>query len=389
MDGGAGSRAQSLYTGQVATGCRIPIFAHTTIKQANARERHFARDDIKSLRCVFAHWSVVSGTETNPTGTATITASIEYPAGVFTQILFSGSSQATMAAGDTLVSDLCTVSIPTGDAFFVRTFRTTAASNFPMIQSTTWTIDATNGDRMATAASGLSDQTMSGSITSNQTTLIYGPCAIVAQTRKPSVFIIGDSRNFGAFDGNDGSTDRGESAKTIGPLFGYSAICSPGALGSGFVASHTKQVALFNLGYWSHVFSNYGINDSVNGQTLVQFTATVLAICGYFNKPVHWTTIPPQTTSSDSWATVANQTAHATNAVRLTYNSGLLDGSIIGPAKVHDVALALSTSPLSVGKWKAPAEIASAATGDGIHETVLGYSLPVTASSINTASITR
>src|ERR1017187_6734104 len=80
-----GSGGATVYTGQVATRTFVPQFIDTTNKQFNSRSFHIARDTITALQIAVPNWYVGSGTETSIAQTATITASIEYPAATFTQ----------------------------------------------------------------------------------------------------------------------------------------------------------------------------------------------------------------------------------------------------------------------------------------------------------------
>jgi hypothetical protein len=87
-----------LYTGQLATRSFVPQINSTSNKQMMSRSRHISRTTITSLAIVVANWYVSHSTliEVANGGPATITASVEYPAGTFTQIKFGGSASGTL-----------------------------------------------------------------------------------------------------------------------------------------------------------------------------------------------------------------------------------------------------------------------------------------------------
>jgi hypothetical protein len=80
----------------------------------------------------------------------------------------------------------------------------------------------------------------------------------------------------------------------------------------------------------------------------------------FSGKRVYQATYEPYTTSTDSWATTANQTADATNGDRITMNTAIR-GGLGGIAGYFDIA-SVAESALNSGKWKAPNW-----TSDGLH----------------------
>lgn len=120
-----------------------------------------------------------------------------------------------------------------------------------------------------------------------------------------------------------------------------------------------------------YVIVGEGTNDIASGMTLAQYQPKALAIATWFSATgikVYFGTIPPRTTSTDSWATLANQTVAASEAQRLAINEWLrtIPAPITG---ILDVAAAVETS----GKWNV------GTTADGIHPKAAGYDAIATA----------
>jgi hypothetical protein len=389
----------SLYLGQVATKSRIPTNNSTTNKQMNNRSHHVARDDITSLKIELPNWYWARKSTLDEKvggGNITYRASIEYPAGVFTQVLFSGAASVVVASGNSILSDFCTVAIPNGASFWVRVFAV-AVSAIVFLDGdaapVTQQVDTGNGEAMEFAASGLSDLTMSGTITATLATVaapIFSPTAIVAMTRKPSVLIIGDSRAWGYVDTLDSSGDLGEIARSIGPAYGYINAGSAGDFLSAFIAGGAKRAALKQ--YCSHVVIQTAINALRSGGSGQNKTAaTVLGeqqsiLAMFADKRCFVTTTAPQSGTTDNWATTANQTVNANSAQIIAFNDAVRAG-VSGAVGYFDVADAVESARNS-GKWKVDGT-AFKWTTDGLHETQFAYLAIKNGGAINTTRITR
>lgn len=373
----------SLYLGQVATRCRIPTNTSTTNKQANARTFHIARDDITQLKIELPAWywaRTTTKVEAGALGSITYKASIEYPAGVFTQVRFNGGAVSGQATGSVpLLSDWVNVNIPKGAGFWVRTYAVatnqivfcdaTAGSNF-------WVCDFANGEAYEYAASGITDKTMGGTLVPNKVTndaALCHPTAIVGMTRKATVLLIGDSRVAGFGDFFNAAGDVGELARSIGPQLAYINVGSAGDTLSEFIASSTRRQALKQ--WCSHVVVETAVNALRSGTGQNKTAATVLTeqqtILGYFaDKRRYTTTIAPVTTSNNSWANDPNQTLNSNSAQINTYNDAIRAG-VAGSLGYFEIGDQMMTARNS-GKWKFDGT-ANKYTADGLHATAFGY----------------
>jgi hypothetical protein len=359
------------YTGQVATRCGISNSVTGTAGHTfMSRTAHVAMDNITSLQLVEANWYVVGNSvETAGPSTMALTASVEFPAGTFTQVKYSGIATGSVAGGTTLVSDACAVTIPVGSTFFVRRF-VNSASGTPYNSSGNLRNlalgDATSIDD--------TDKTMGGTIVDGGTSPMW-PAAIIATTTRRSVAVIGDSRVVGnsAYDTSSTTADtaRGEICKSIGRSFAFINMGVTSDTAAAFVTSHTLRVALAK--YCSTVINNLGINDMVNSGSTPVLTheANMQTIQGYFNAgtPYYVCTLAPFTTSTDNWATTSGQTVTAREASRTTWNNRVRNnlGAFTGGIEIADAAETARDS----GIWVVNGS-AGWATGDGLHESTVG-----------------
>lgn len=356
------------YLGQVATRTGLMYVKNAPNMYSMSQTWHYARDDIVNPKVLLANWYVVSGSvvEIGPGAPATTTLSI-LSQGVYTQGLFSGSTTGVIPDGETMGADV-PVFIPRGTKFAVLEWRHCTAG---ILYATDNVQDNVNGDifRYGPTAA-VTDMTMGGTFTSSDTINQRRPIAIVSQTRRPSALLIGDSRMFGVTDTySDTSGDKGEIARSIGPTLAYTNAGIPGDSATKFSASHTQRVALAD--YFSHVVLNLGINDMAGGTTDAQLRTLLNTINSYFpTKKVFLATMPPETTSSDSWATTGNQAVipvfsplgagnrEAHNDWRRTAPSGF--------AGTFDIADVTETARNS-GLWKSTGA-AFGWTPEGVHE---------------------
>lgn len=349
------------YIGQVATRSGLLNWTNGTNKQMMSRSRHQARENISLLKIAVPNWYCAlqvapsNGTEANNGASTTVTASIEYPVGVFTRITFGGSVSGVNPAGSTIYSDWVNVSIPNGADFYVRLWTSNPTGlvyyNNHIAQS---------GEMNAFGVT-TPDLTMGGSFAA-ASNIMQVPCAIIGYATQPSFWLAGDSRCAGISDSASASLNVGELARTIGNKFAYinAGIASDRVnLAS---ANYTRRLELSQ--FCSHIISNYGINDnrSDGGNRSSAQVMTDLNTFGalFGGKPFYQCTIAPYTSSTDSFATTANQsTAVNTNhAQLLVLNDAIRAGGVTSAWGIIEIWNAVTTS----GVWT------PGLTTDGLHE---------------------
>jgi hypothetical protein len=350
---------------QVATRTRIPSARDLTNKQFNSRSWHIARDDITSLQIGFPNWFSATGVDQALGGAGTLFAAIEYPASTFTRITWNGGSTSiTIADFATAISDALAISIPNGSTFYVRMFYsgvTAAPSSGLSIEA-----DTARGDAINIAASGLSDLTMGGTITHNGTYIIT-PCCIIAQSYRPAVAILGDSIAAGANDSySDATGDIGSIARSIGAQCAYMNLAISSEQLTGFITVNSKR-RIQLAQYATHVIMGDGRNDLFAAH---RTSAQYLADAGTLRQilPNHKfieTTKFCSTSSTDSWATVGNQTTlNATDETNRVSINTAIRANIAGVAQFAEIADIVESARNS-GKFALIGGVAT--TSDGIH----------------------
>ena len=352
------------YMGQVATRTAMPWQHISANKQFNARSFHYARDAMTCFQVIYPNFYIAvspTKTEASPGGPATIAAAVEYPAGVFTQIKFSGQSSGVIADGGMRTSDpVCPVGgIPAGQKFWLREHWT---AGWGILWSYAGTSVA-NGDQFEYAPGGLADKSMGGDILgANQ--LLYYPVAIIATTRRPAYCLIGDSKQAGAEDlEGDATGDVGETARPIGASNAYINLGSPGDR-----IQWASQPAIFaNRGvltqYCKRFIVGYGANDLGWGRTADNIEADLRTFMGRFSSKPFWlVTVPPHTASTDSFTSIEGQTPFSAESQRELLNSDMRSGAAVPGGGLLDVTDRVEPKR-NAGVWK------PGCTKDGWHET--------------------
>ena len=379
---GRGGVGASPSLGPIATGNYFPTGYYSVGGHVgyNSYTAHWATENIASLQLVFvaamannAVGGVVSEHVQGLTDNV-VTCVIEYPVGIYTRIKKDAVNAINVGIGAFVVTDAATVSIPSGAKFIVHTYWAKQGGGLPNVAAT---YDVGNG--VLTNEATPTDKTGTFSILAAATNWAVagwqlGPQAIIANTTKRTFALIGDSRTEGVqagkTDANKGCT--GEVALSI-----YNAGHGMLNLGIGndraskYIDSHALRLQL--AGYCSEVVLGFGAND-----IFFDSAATILAntqtIRGYFaGKPAYLYTLPPvAVTSTDSYATVANQTAHPVNPARVGYNA-LLRAAPSGITRVWEIADVLESSRDS-GKWRVDLGLVNGnnASGDPTHENNFG-----------------
>lgn len=370
------------------------------------------------VRLVYANFTSSGNpvVETDPADTYTIKASIEV-SGTIYRVLFRGQTSGTVDGGGILISDPLGIEFTAGQVFQVRTYLSTAANwhHNTSLSALSQYGGAATGDLTAPGSGAIADSF----------SFAYMPSAIIGTpyTRTtPGVGIVGDSIAAGQGDTTQdyappATSTSGFVTRALGTSLPYiqAALASERAQQFAAAAGHYRRLALLNG--CTHVFEQYGTNDLfVASRTLAQLQAdkiTLWTAIGNRGMKAHTGTLMPRTTSTDSWATTANQTFLSAGAetYRTGYNDWLRDGVPIsagaavpvgtaGAARcaVYDATGTLVTAasgaahPLAAvfevadavesarnsGKWKVTGA-ANYATADGTHPSAAGHALAATA----------
>jgi hypothetical protein len=242
----------------------------------------------------------------------TIKRTIEYPQGTFTPVLWSGSSTISIGSGATVTSDVIAgLSIPAGAKFWERTVILTTAT-IPCMELPAGANVTAVDDGSASGDLYNSGTISPGSINTIGSNMIIGT---VNAANARAFVLLGDSITLGTGDiTNSGSKGAaGYPARLLDQGgWPYFKFCKGG---QGIVDAVTLSATInVNLGLFNYtdLISQHGINDlSLNSRTKAQIEAdlqTIFALSTIVGKRIYKTTITPRSTSTDSWATTANQT---------------------------------------------------------------------------------
>lgn len=156
----------------------------------------------------------------------------------------------------------------------------------------------------------------------------FDPVAITARSRVRCVGIIGDSRDSGTVADTQVKTDVRELYGPWERAFAnagipFSNYSRPSERALDFTTAGTRRAALVNR-YADDVINGYGINDIAAGTAAATVFTRLETINALFpNLRVWMRTIETITASTDSWATVANQTLNGNNAARVALNTSI------------------------------------------------------------------
>jgi hypothetical protein len=96
-------------------------------------------------------------------------------------------------------------------------------------------------------------------------------------------------------------------SRALCPVYGTIDLSVSGEPANSYPLNSTNRAAL--VGWCSTLASNYGVNDVFAGTTAENTFLAIQNIRGKYQKPFVQSTIPTETTSTDGWATLDNQTS--------------------------------------------------------------------------------
>lgn len=360
------------FVGQVATRSSFPEFLQTGNAYANSRTGHIFRANVASVQIKLACAYGID--ETSPGADCTFKVGMEYPQNTFTRVKWGGSDSIVVTAGTASnLSDAINVSVPNGATAWFWVWQNNSNGVLASLDST-GSPNTFMNDAIECSASVLADKSLGGTFTNTCSgDKPMSPLAIVATIAQPAICFTGDSRATATGDTNDATGDYGEVARSIGPSFGYINLAVGGSTTVDFVNNHSIRGPIGNT-YCTHIIHEGGSNNLIHlSSNPATIEGQLQAIWALFpTKKNYQTTIMGETTSTDSWATLVNQTIavgypesarETVNTWILTNPSGIV-GSFNNASAVDDVS--------SPGKWKVDGTPFKY-TGDGLHESNFGY----------------
>jgi lysophospholipase L1-like esterase len=378
------------YIGLVATGAKMPTAYIAGQAQFNSRSPHIVRVATNQIGFELPNFYSTTAGEYPMSADMTVNAvEVEYN-GVCYPLTIGGNASGVAKDWATLATDLVTlpVTIPAGAVIYSRVFATMAAGGIGIPCSGNGSIAANvaGGECFEYAASGLSNRTGTpGSFTSTSAQYFYRPIAVFGPTTQRSAAIIGDSRDEGYGDAASGNYDVGQIARSVGPTRAYTNLAMYGQTGATFATGCAQRARIIRK-YCTDIYAGYPINDITGGATAIVVANTLQQIRALFPAHYFYQCVPMgESTSTDSWATTANQTTVSSNSQRVWVVNWLRSQSNVSPQSAPAFDAVFDTAkPVEYaqndGIWKAPGY-----TADGVHPTATGYAAIASAGVITVA----
>ncbi len=286
---------------QVANGCRIMTNAVAGAANFNSRTAHIATDSVvPALVIANWRWNSSGGADTNSGYEQTYEAALEYPAGTITRVTFGGSNSGVMSAAmDQLQSDAASVIVPAGATYWWRVNMVTSTGYYSFSKDPVGDVIPAAVGSLETGTT-LANKVMSGIIGQTSTATAWFPLAIVGNTTKTTIMVVGDSIGRGANGAWTSSFNHGYIEEAVGTKFGVLNISAYGDTASSFINGTNSAKRRTLKQYCSHVIVEYGCND-VNGSTsATNIINNLNTLAAFFSdKSYYRTTLTPR--SSGAW----------------------------------------------------------------------------------------
>lgn len=292
--------------------------------------------------------------------------------------------------GDFLISDFLDVDVPIGGYFGIRSLWMGAAlplGRNPM--TTDYGVAAHVEEAFSNAT--FYDESLQNTINAGASSTLFQPVGIIGIPKKVGITIFGwgNSREMftasgtGALSSNDVMDSEGNVGwleKACGSIMGNDWPFSNFSRGSQRLAllipssnpaltGRAGVLKAISILKPTAVYIGDSVNDFQNGVALATVKSyeeqLIREIRGMGVKHVFTATTDPRTTSSDSWATVANQTVTTATTNSLLRNQALRGGTWASYDSYIDFS-PITESSLDSGKWISDGT-ANKFTGDGVH----------------------
>lgn len=397
-----------------------------TIKVATSRTRHKASRYCTNIRLVYSGLKSLAAfaapTELGIGNPWEVKAAIHLISSGTTEeavipVRFTGRRLALVPSGGILISDPISVDLPAGKEFFVYTYANVLDSNGhseaggevgllsadqsywprePFTRNDNVTYDTGTGSQISTSTGidpftfDKTDGAYAGLTINNQATC--GPIAIIgdelSQTGQAAIALVGDSILSGAGDRPRSDFPWGGRGYFDQFLTGQ-CPCFQASLGGDGVAYKVGAFAYNFANRWRFVemcdimFVALGTNDLAGGTALATIQANLITLATQAKargvRKVILATILPRTTTTDGWATLANQTVVSISD--FTNQRALFNTWALTVPAPFDAVIDLrpGVEDVATGKWKEPPVGSDLTTTTGSTSTVIQLNSSVSA----------
>ena len=328
----------------------LPTGSQAYTAPYTSRRVHFAPAVAKvtNLKCVEIDWYIqVNG---SVAGSArSLRKYIEYPAGVFHPVLWSGIAQLdlpgtiTKAVSDIVISSVTglPLEIAPAAAYYERTVNLTNIANMPnmILPAASNVLGVSDGNTASDAGN-------TGTINPTTGTRTFGSVVVfgdIMAADARSVVAPGDSLLWSQGDvtgvganQSSGWWERMMSAAGIPTL----KLAMPGITTGGFIAALSAIADLLSVVPFSEADNELGLNDLTTGASVATILANYQTIYGLFSgKPITQNTITTRTDTSNAYADAAGQTVKTDgNMAGLNTLNDAIRAGLAHVTRVRDVA---------------------------------------------------
>lgn len=326
--------ASSLYINDTLTGAYPQLMSTKSV---------ILRKSVSLIKLRFQNYLFAALTEIGTGNAMTVRAGIEYPAGVFTQVLFNGQSYGIIPNKSHLLSDQVNITIPKHTRFKIHIWQNNPSG---ILYGSKGSAALGEGGEYGIT---VVDRTMGGSGGNTgggfSSGIIYSPVSVLGWSDKPAIYCGGDSKVKGQNDTVDGTGFQGELNRSIGPYYPdiNVGISSDTMYSTTGVTSGVLRREL--MSDYTDVVLNYGSNDFfAHNRSLANIQQDVADLVAKISPKSIWLcTVGPYSTDSNTThpysSTVTQTTLNATfDAIRKSYNDWLRTGGIDGVAGYIEIA---------------------------------------------------
>lgn len=315
--------------------------------------------DALDLRIGFGNWSDTIATgvhvDIDSSTSVTFSAGIRDAAGNVYALTFQGQRSVVLSGG-LVLSDVLPIEVAKGDRIYVRVYISAGTAHWNRTVAGTGVAYSPGGFTAAGDYTATGSPAVTAAFAAGWAPMLIIGTPVNRDVPPKSVIVLGDSIAWGAFDGLSGASFVGYNAAN--PVYaggGYFARALSGEAGfinaalqgdnmSYFLAGagHFRRASLIE--YARYAIIEYGFGDVNIGRTAAQLGADILTQAnrnlakGIIANII--TTITPQTTSTDRFATTVNQTIFSSDieTQRIAHNTWVRDGGPIDPTTKLRVA---------------------------------------------------
>lgn len=357
----------------------IPVATRTEIRSASLRTdamqatyftAHRILLDSSSFRLIYGNRRLMAAGSITPPNEITVKVSVEHN-GRLIPVTFGDATSKTLQPGEDVVSDLIPIFATSQDWIRVRTCVSVSeeSEGWPLLYSNYKTAlsegGITGADHTATAI---------GSIPTLESIVPFGPSAVLGRPSGvyvPTVGLIGSSYTVGFGDaGNTPHYEIGYFARAFSMhSIPYVQMGVASDKLNSLLTSPKWRLDLIKRCNLTYIIQECGSNDIFYDAPSAETMKTNLIrswelLAGYGLKVIQ-PTFCVRNTSTDSWATLENQTAHATDPIRQEVNTWLRSVKHPALSAIWDTAAQME-EPTDRSKWRVTGT-AGGFTYDGTH----------------------